>query len=152
MPLADLGGMTELQYLQTHFVYTDHNQFVTASAGTLYQFCGRPATAAEVSGENGFSWCGIKLSANAIYGSGLRNGDANISTVPPYTQVNIGIQREFVLPNDPKPVTIRLDVVNLFDSIYEIRTGLALAYSHRNSGRDSASISAYRKRYRGRAN
>ena len=30
-----------------------------------------------------------------IYGSGLRNGDANISTVPAYTQVNVGIKREF---------------------------------------------------------
>jgi hypothetical protein len=28
-----------------------------------------------------------------IYGSGLRDGDANISTVPPYTQFNIGIAR-----------------------------------------------------------
>ncbi len=44
MPLADLGGLTELQYVQTHFIYTDHNQFVTASAGAAYKFCGRPAT------------------------------------------------------------------------------------------------------------
>jgi outer membrane receptor protein involved in Fe transport len=122
-PLADLGGLTQFQYLQTHFIYTDHNQFVTASAGALYQFCGRPATAAEAFGDNGLSWCGIKLSADMIYGSGLRAGDANISTVPAYTQVNIGIKREFLLPNDPKPMTIRFDVVNLFDTIYEIRDG-----------------------------
>ena len=122
-PLATLGGLTELQYLQTHFVYTDHNQFVTASAGAIYQFCGRIATAAEAFGDNGLSWCGIKLSADMIYGSGLRDGDANIGTVPSYTQVNVGIKREFLLPNDPKPMTIRFDVVNLFDSIYEIRDG-----------------------------
>jgi len=122
-PLATLGGLTELQYLQTHFIYTDHNQFVTASAGALYQFCGRIATAAEAFGDDGFSWCGIKLSADMIYGSGLRAGDANIDTVPSYTQVNVGIKREFLLPNDPKPMTIRFDVVNLFDTIYEIRDG-----------------------------
>jgi outer membrane receptor protein involved in Fe transport len=122
-PLATLGGLTELQYLQTHFIYTDHNQFVTASAGAVYQFCGRIATAAEAFGDNGLSWCGIKLSADMIYGSGLRDGDANIGTVPSYTQVNVGIKREFLLPNDPKPMTIRFDVVNLFDSIYEIRDG-----------------------------
>jgi len=122
-PLATLGGLTELQYLQTHFIYTDHNQFVTASAGAIYQFCGRIATAAEAFGDNGLSWCGIKLSADMIYGSGLRDGDANIGTVPSYTQVNVGIKREFLLPNDPKPMTIRFDVVNLFDSIYEIRDG-----------------------------
>ena len=122
-PLATLGGLTELQYLQTHFIYTDHNQFVTASAGAIYQFCGRLATAAEAFGDNGLSWCGIKLSADMIYGSGLRDGDANIGTVPSYTQVNVGIKREFLLPNDPKPMTVRFDVVNLFDSIYEIRDG-----------------------------
>jgi outer membrane receptor protein involved in Fe transport len=122
-PLATLGGLTELQYLQTHFIYTDHNQFVTASAGALYQFCGRPATAAEAFGDDGMSWCGVKLSADMIYGSGLRAGDANIGSVPAYTQVNLGIKREFLLPNDPKPMTIRFDVVNLFDTIYEIRDG-----------------------------
>jgi outer membrane receptor protein involved in Fe transport len=56
-----------------------------------------------------------------IYGSGLRNGDANISTVPPYTQFNVGIAREFLLPDDPKPMTVRLDIINLFDSSYLIR-------------------------------
>jgi outer membrane receptor protein involved in Fe transport len=122
-PLATLGGLTQLQYLQTHFIYTDHNQFVTASAGALYSFCGRPATAAEAFGNDGMSWCGVKLSADMIYGSGLRNGDANIDTVPSYTQVNVGIRREFLLPNDPKPMTVRFDVVNLFDKIYEIRDG-----------------------------
>ena len=58
-----------------------------------------------------------------IYGSGLRDGDANIGTVPSYAQVNVGIKREFLLPSDPKPMTVRFDVVNLFDSIYEIRDG-----------------------------
>jgi outer membrane receptor protein involved in Fe transport len=121
VPLADLGGLTRLQYVQTHFIYTDHNQFVTASAGAFYTFCGRPATVAETF--NSLSWCGTTLSADAIYGSGLRNGDANIGTVPDYTQVNVGIKREFLLPNDPKPMTVRFDVVNLFDKVYAIREG-----------------------------
>jgi outer membrane receptor protein involved in Fe transport len=125
-PLADLGGMTALQFAQTHSIYTDHNQFVTASAGAVYSFCGRPATAAEAFGDDGFSWCGVKLSADMIYGSGLRNGDDNISSLPGYTQVNIGIKREFLLPNDPKPMTIRFDIVNLFDTIYEIRDGTGI--------------------------
>jgi outer membrane receptor protein involved in Fe transport len=121
VPLADLGGLTRLQYVQTHFIYTDHNQFVTASAGAFYTFCGRPATVAETF--NSLSWCGTTLSADAIYGSGLRNGDANIGTVPDYTQVNVGIKREFLLPNDPRPMTVRFDVVNLFDTVYAIREG-----------------------------
>jgi hypothetical protein len=126
-PLADLGGLTELQYIDSHWIYTDHAQRVTASTGASYQFCGRPAYAGETfAGLPGSSqrwWCGTRLSADVIYGSGLRNGDANISTVPPYTQVNIGLAREFLLPNDPKPMTIRFDIVNLFDSVYLIRDG-----------------------------
>ncbi len=38
-----------------------------------------------------------------IYGSGLRDGDANISTVAPYTQFNVDVAREFLFPLDPKP-------------------------------------------------
>jgi outer membrane receptor protein involved in Fe transport len=53
----------------------------------------------------------------------LRNGDANIGTVPDYTQVNAGIKREFFLPNDPMPMTVRFDVINVFDNIYAIREG-----------------------------
>jgi outer membrane receptor protein involved in Fe transport len=124
-PLADLGGLTAFQYAMTHWIYTDHTQIVTASAGVLYQFCGRPAYASEtfsgLPGGNVSWWCGTRLSADMIYGSGLRSGDDNISTVPPYTQFNVGIAREFLLPNDPKPMTIRFDIVNLLDTIYLIR-------------------------------
>ena len=51
----------------------------------------------------------------------LRSGDANITQVRPYTQPNIGIAREFLLPGDPKPMTVRFDVVNVFDNVYVIR-------------------------------
>jgi outer membrane receptor protein involved in Fe transport len=128
-PLADLGGLTELQYIDTHWIYTDHTQIVTASAGASYQFCGRAAYAGEtfdLPRSNGWRWCGVRLSADMIYGSGLRSGDANISTVPPYTQFNVGIAREFLLPNDPNAVTVRFDIVNLFDSTYVIRDGTGI--------------------------
>ena len=107
-PLADLGGLTQFQYLQTHWIFTDHTQIWTGSAGFSYQFCGRPArtdeilawSTAAVTAPWG-SWCGIRVSSDMIAGSGLRDGDANIGTVPSYTQFNVGIAREFLLPNDP---------------------------------------------------
>ena len=89
-PLPDLGGLTEFQYLQTHWVFTDHNQWVTASAGGTYQFCSRPARPDEWMSASDADACGIRFSGDMIYGSGLRDGDANISTVPPYTQFNVG--------------------------------------------------------------
>lgn len=50
----------------------------------------------------------------------------NAATVPPYTQFNVGVAREFLLSNDPKPVTVRFDVVNLFDTVYQIRRGTGI--------------------------
>ena len=130
VPLADLGGLTLQQYVDSHWIYTDHTQLVTGSAGVAYKFCGRPAYAGEMfnglPGADGISWCGIRLSADMIYGSGLRSGDANISTVPPYTQFNVGVAREFLLPDDPKPMTVRFDIVNLFDTLYLIRSGTGI--------------------------
>ena len=107
MPLTDLGGLTVFQYLSTHGVYTDHNQFVTGSAGFSYR------------------WNGTTFSSDMIYGSGLRNGDANIDAQPPYAQFNVGVARDFDMP-DRQPVTVRFDVVNVFDTIYQIRNGTGI--------------------------
>jgi outer membrane receptor protein involved in Fe transport len=95
----------ELNYIANHYVYTDHAQFLTASAGASYL------------------WQGTKFSAAMIYGSGLRSGFANTGTVPSYTQVNLGVSRDFNIVSAAKPTTLRFDIVNLFDSIYQIRDG-----------------------------
>jgi TonB dependent receptor len=89
-PLADLGGLTEFQYIATHWIYTDHTQIITGSAGAIYRFCNRPANPEEIfGGVSGVdSWCGVKLSTDMIFGSGLRSGDANIDHEPFYTQVS----------------------------------------------------------------
>jgi outer membrane receptor protein involved in Fe transport len=122
LPLADLGGQTLQQYVDSHWIYTDHTQLATGSAGASYTFCNGPASA----GAFFATWCGMRLSTDMIYGSGLRSGDANIDHVPAYTQFNVGMAREFLLPGDANPVTVRFDVVNLFDTIYQIRSGTGI--------------------------
>ena len=121
-PLADLGGLTELQYIDSHWIYTDHTQIVTGSAGAAYKFCGRPSYAGETWWD---SLCGTTVSADMIYGSGLRTGDANIGTEAPYAQFNTSIAHEFAMP-DGKPLTVRFDVVNLLDTVYQIRSGTGI--------------------------
>ncbi len=106
-PQPALGGLTELQYIDSHWIYTDHNQFVTGSAGVSYL------------------WNGTRYSADMIYGSGLRTDVANIGSESPYAQINVGASHEFAMP-DGKPVTVRFDVVNLFDTIYQIRSGTGI--------------------------
>ena len=95
----------ELNYIANNYVYTDHAQFLTASAGASYL------------------WKGTKFSASMIYGSGLRDGFANTGTVPSYTQVNLGVSHDFNIVSPTKPTTLRFDIVNLFDTIYQIRDG-----------------------------
>ncbi len=94
----------ELSYISNHYVYTDHTQIFTASAGLSYLYDG------------------TRYSADMIYGSGLRSGFANTAHVPGYVVVNAGLSHEFQLPG-MKPTTLRFDVVNLFDENYEIRDG-----------------------------
>jgi outer membrane receptor protein involved in Fe transport len=100
-----LFGADELAYIATHYIYTDHAQNLTASAGASYL------------------WNGTRFSASMIYGSGLRSGFANTDHVPSYTQVNVGLSHDFNIVAPNKPTTVRFDVVNLFDKIYEIRDG-----------------------------
>lgn len=100
-----LFGQDELNYIASHYIYTDHAQVLTASAGASYL------------------WNGTRFSASMIYGSGLRSGFANTDHLPSYTQVNVGLSHDFNIVAPNKPTTVRFDVVNLFDSIYEIRDG-----------------------------
>lgn len=92
-------------YVQNHYIPTDHSQTWTGSAGASYL------------------WNGTRFSTDLIFGSGLRDGDYNLSTVPAYAQVNVGLSHEFKWSDGVKPTTLRFDVVNLFDSIYQIRDG-----------------------------
>ena len=100
-----LFAADELAFIASHYINTDHAQALTASAGASYL------------------WNGTRFSASMIYGSGNRSGFANTDHVPSYTQVNLGISREYLFPGWTKPTTLRFDVVNLFDKIYEIRDG-----------------------------
>jgi outer membrane receptor protein involved in Fe transport len=98
-------------YLQNNYHYTDDMQRMTGSAGASYR------------------WYDTLFSASLIYGSGLRTGDLDDGVVPnslhttPYAVVNTGIAQDFHWSSDYKPVTVRFDVVNLFDQIYELRDG-----------------------------
>ncbi|MGB7098970.1 MAG: TonB-dependent receptor [Xanthobacteraceae bacterium] len=102
----------DYNYLLTNWHYTDDMQLMTGSAGVSYR------------------WNDTLFTADLIYGSGLRTGDLedngvppNSEHVPPYAVVNVGVSHDFKWSPDVKPITVRFDVVNLFDKIYELRDG-----------------------------
>ena len=102
-----LFGNDELAYIANNYIYTDHAQTWTASAGASYL------------------WQGTRFTASMVYGSGLRSGFANTDHVPPYATANVGVSREFTVPDLGK-FTARLDVVNIFDAVYQIRSGTGI--------------------------
>jgi TonB dependent receptor len=97
----------QIAYIADNYIFTDHSQWVTASGGASY------------------TWRGTTFSADMIFGSGLRqdsDGIPNGGTVSPYTQVNLGVSHRF--ENVPTgPIEVSLNVINVSDAIYEIRSG-----------------------------
>jgi len=98
----------EYAYLANHYIFTDDAQIFTASAGASYR------------------WDKMLFSLNAIYGSGLRTGFANLQAVQPYTQVNLGVSRQFTSWSADKPLTVGFNVVNLLDNSYVLRSGTGI--------------------------
>jgi outer membrane receptor for ferrienterochelin and colicins len=105
-------GAADLAYIAGHFIYVDHNASYTGSAGVSCQ------------------WHGSRVSADLIYGSGLRADEtlANGNNIPngdalaPYTQVNLSASHRFEHAA-LGPFEVRLDLINVFDDEYQIRNG-----------------------------
>ena len=105
-------GADDLAYIANHYIHLDHEQRITGSAGASYLLQG------------------TRLSADAIVGSGLRSDETladgssipNGAHLPTYTQVNLAASHKFQL-GSAGDMTLRLDVVNAFDRVYEIRNG-----------------------------
>ena len=93
----------DLAFIATHYIYLDHDQTVTGSAGVSYRFSG------------------TQLGVSMIYGSGLRRTGAvpNGDKLPPYATANLTASHKFTGPG----IEIRADIANLFDHVYQIRDG-----------------------------
>jgi outer membrane receptor protein involved in Fe transport len=106
----------ELTYIATHYISLDHEQQYTASAGASYR------------------WHDTRVSADMLFGSGLRaqldlpDGTVipNGAHLPYYRQVNLGVTRAlpFLASSTASDVpSLRFDVINAFDAVYQIRNG-----------------------------
>jgi outer membrane receptor for ferrienterochelin and colicins len=105
-------GADDLAYIADRYIHLDHEQQLTISAGASYE------------------WRGTRISGDLIVGSGLRSdltlpdGSSipNGAHLPYYRQVNAGVSHDFDRQGLPG-LTARIDVINLFDQVYEIRNG-----------------------------
>ena len=109
-------GAGDLAYISDHWISLDHEQQYTGSAGASY------------------AWRNTLFSADMLYGSGLRanlelpDGASipNGAHLPYYRQVNLGVSHAFPnwgIGSAGNHPTVRFDIVNVFDTVYEIRNG-----------------------------
>jgi outer membrane receptor protein involved in Fe transport len=101
-----LFSAAELAYINTHYIYLDHDQTSTVSAGIAYNW--KPEK--------------TRVYADLLYGSGLRDDFANTGKVPAYYTLNLGFEKGFRVDHLGE-VKARFDVVNVLDQVYELRNG-----------------------------
>jgi hypothetical protein len=102
----------QLDYIASNYIHLDHEGRVSSSGGVSYR------------------WWGTLFSVDGLFGTGLRddlmlaNGSVipNGDHTPSYLQVNLGLSHAFALPRSG-PLTVRFDVINVADKVYEIRSG-----------------------------
>ena len=105
----------EFDYIHHHYVWLDHDQRWSSTAGVSYVL-----------------W-GTRLYVENIFGSGLRQGFANTMKMPVSNQVNLGASRAFEIPTLGR-FTARFDLVNLFDKHNQIRSGEGIGVSAAQRG------------------
>jgi outer membrane receptor protein involved in Fe transport len=111
-----------VNYVNNNWIYLDHDQRITGSFGLAYTL-------------NETASCSTLMYVDALYGSGLRQdgggtidgtptGDPipNGASVPSYYTVNLGAEQTFRL-NESQALKARLDIVNVTDNSYELRSG-----------------------------
>ena len=94
----------EFAFVKNHWIFLDHDQRFTGSAGASY------------------TWNDWKIASDFLYGNGLRHAFVNSRKLPAYETVNVSLQRRIKV-TEKTSVVVRLDVVNLLDKIYELRDG-----------------------------
>ena len=106
-------SQADLNYIATHYIPLDHQQSFTASGGASYLL-----------------WRDTRFSGDLLLGSGLRANEIlpdgssipNGAHLPYYTQINLGVSHLFHFES-AGTLTTRVDLINAFDKIYEIRDG-----------------------------
>jgi outer membrane receptor protein involved in Fe transport len=102
-----LFGQDELNYTAQHYVHLNHDQTITLATGAAYTFSQ------------------TTFHVDAIYGSGFYDGFADLDKVPAHCPVNCGVRHDFKIGRH-QMLTLRCDVLNVFDEIYVYHHGAGI--------------------------
>jgi hypothetical protein len=106
--------------VNNHWIYLDHDQLISVNCGASYLLKETPRNS-------------TLFYTDAIFGSGLREdggpipGDPadntpNGASVPDYYNINLGVEQDIKIPHR-RVLEARLDVVNVTDNNYALRSG-----------------------------
>jgi outer membrane receptor protein involved in Fe transport len=97
----------ELAYVSANSIQLDHQSLFTGSGGVSYTFLKD-----------------TRLYTDVLYGNGLRAGFANLEKLGAYWTDNVGVEHVWrVHSGGVSQLKVRLDCLNLFEQVYEIRNG-----------------------------
>lgn len=101
----------DLDYIASNWIFTDHNQSWTGSAGAAYVF------------NQGSDWA-TRVSADVLFGTGLRTSfvTPNDTALPNYATLNLSITQKLPV-SVSKGTQVRFDAINVTDSVYQLRDG-----------------------------
>jgi len=109
----------DLNYISGHYIHLDHEEQLTASGGVSYLLYDTRVSADLLMGS------GLRASLDLPNGTSIPNG----AHLPYYEQVNLGVSHAFHIPGVDQgkdALTVRFDVINLFDQSYQIRNGTGI--------------------------
>jgi outer membrane receptor protein involved in Fe transport len=116
------GDQATINYVNNHWIYLDHDQRVTGSFGADYVWKQSNHSA-------------TRFFVDALYGSGLRQDGPGVipgtdgadpipngSDVGAYYSIGMGVE-EGIKWSGKEHLKLRVDVINVTDNVYPLRTG-----------------------------
>jgi outer membrane receptor protein involved in Fe transport len=129
-------GADELAYINQHYIYLDHDQRWTSSAGAAYTV-------------NASTDYPTRISTDVITGSGLRASTPTVPNgrgLPTYAVVNLSVVQKLNL-GVGRGTELRLDVLNVTDAKYKIRDGTGVGVGAPQYGLRRAVLAGLAQRF-----
>jgi hypothetical protein len=110
----------DLAYVQNHYIYLDHDQTYSATAGLSYRFK-EEHDASTLTYMDIVAGSGLRQNGGGLEDGPGSNPIPNGASVPDYYSLNVGVEQTFHVTHN-QFLKARIDVVNVTDNTYELRS------------------------------
>jgi outer membrane receptor protein involved in Fe transport len=114
------NNYADLNYVKNHWISLDHDQTYSSTAGVSYRFK-EARDASTLAYLDIVAGSGLRQSGGGLEDGPGSNPIPNGASVPDYYSLNIGVEQAFRVA-DKQFLKARIDVVNVTDNTYELRS------------------------------